>query len=189
MNNKGFTLVELLATIVILSLITSITVVTITSVYSNSKDKAEEVFKQELTNIIEDYITMNNSKFKLKRTDSCNKNSSGNIIGDLNNNICFKSKETNEYIGSVYYYVTYKDNIKINGINKTSTDNIRLYDLIDSGIITEKDLINPKNKIKCSNINITIERNDDYKYCFKTSPANLDCLTINKSINTCKSEE
>ena len=39
MNNKGFTLVELLATIVILSLITSITVVTITSVYSNSKDK------------------------------------------------------------------------------------------------------------------------------------------------------
>ena len=187
MNNKGFTLIELLAVIVLLALISSVTIVTITSMYNNSKDKAEEVFRQELSSMIEDYITLNNSKFKLKRKDSCN-SASGNV-GYLNNNICYKSKEANEYNGDIYYYVTYKDNVKINGITKTSSNNIRLYDLIDSGIITEKDLINPKNQTKCSNINITVERNNDYKYCFKTSPANLDCLTKNKSINTCQCKE
>lgn len=61
MNKKGFTLVELLATIIILGLLTTVTITTVTSYYGKSKTKSEEAFRKQLTKTIESYITLNGS--------------------------------------------------------------------------------------------------------------------------------
>lgn len=61
MNRKGFTLVELLATIVILGLLTTVTITTVTSYYEKSKTKSEEAFRKQLTKTIESYITLEGS--------------------------------------------------------------------------------------------------------------------------------
>ena len=156
MNRKGFTLIELLAVIIILALITTITITTISSVFKKSKDNAEEVFKKELTNIIEDYITMNYNKFNF----SCNAS-----------NICTASK--------------YKSGQTVNGVDKSNA-NIKLKDLIDARLITDKDIVNPNNKsVSCdpNSVTITVKRNDKYVYSFETSEIN--CLTTtDKKIKT-----
>ena len=62
MNNKGFTLVELLATIIILGLITGISVMSYTSYLNNAKSKTEEVFKNNVSDYIDAFISANTSK-------------------------------------------------------------------------------------------------------------------------------
>lgn len=72
MNNKGFTLIELLATIVLLSLVVTISTFSIITLYRNSQDKVEKVFKEELSSIIDDYITMNVSSITCDNSGNCN---------------------------------------------------------------------------------------------------------------------
>ncbi len=62
MNNKGFTLVELLATIIILGLVTGISVMSYTSYLNNAKSKTEEVFKNNVSDYIDAFISTNTSK-------------------------------------------------------------------------------------------------------------------------------
>ena len=58
MNKKGFTLVELLAVIVILGLITGISIVAIFTSIGNAKKKAEREFLTQLSNSVEAYIDL-----------------------------------------------------------------------------------------------------------------------------------
>ena len=62
MNNKGFTLVELLATIIILGLVTGISIMSYTSYLNNAKSKTEEVFKNNVSDYIDAFISANTSK-------------------------------------------------------------------------------------------------------------------------------
>ena len=62
MNNKGFTLVELLATVLILSIITGIATISYTSYLKKTKSKAEEIFKENVSNYIDAFISANTSK-------------------------------------------------------------------------------------------------------------------------------
>lgn len=62
MNNKGFSLVELLATVIILSLITGIGIVSYTSYLKNTKSKTEEVFKNNVSDYIDAFVSANTSK-------------------------------------------------------------------------------------------------------------------------------
>lgn len=62
MNNKGFTLVELLATVIILSLITGIGIVSYTSYLKNTKSKTEEVFKKNVSDYIDAFVSANTNK-------------------------------------------------------------------------------------------------------------------------------
>lgn len=62
MNNKGFTLVELLATIIILGLITSIGTLAYTGYLKNTKEKTEEVFKKNISDYIDAFITSNTNE-------------------------------------------------------------------------------------------------------------------------------
>ena len=62
MNNKGFTLVELLATVIILSLITGIGIVSYTSYLKNTKSKTEEVFKKNVSDYIDAFVSANTVK-------------------------------------------------------------------------------------------------------------------------------
>lgn len=62
MNNKGFTLVELLATIIILGIITGISVMSYTSYLNNAKTKTEDVFKKNISDYIDAFISSNTNK-------------------------------------------------------------------------------------------------------------------------------
>lgn len=63
MNNKGFTLVELLATIIILALIAGISMISYNGYLNRSKDKTEEIFKKNISDYIDAFITSNTNKF------------------------------------------------------------------------------------------------------------------------------
>lgn len=148
MNNKGFTLIELLATIVILALVVGITVVTVGSLFTNSNDKAEKAFVNQLSSIVEDYITLKNSSFSYSNQID---NSSG--------------KES-------YFTNNYSYPVKIS-TTKRNGNPISFKDLIEAGLITEVDLVNPKTMNTCnSNSVITVYRDSNYVYCFATF---LDC--------------
>lgn len=70
LNNKGFTLVELIATIVILALVVGISSYSITSIISNSKEKDYELLVKEIKNAVELYYQ--ECKFTDNSvTDSC----------------------------------------------------------------------------------------------------------------------
>lgn len=68
MNNKGFTLVELLATIVILGLIMGIASVGVTSAIRSSKLRSEGIFVEKVGRLIDDYVGLYGSSLEIKRT-------------------------------------------------------------------------------------------------------------------------
>lgn len=73
MNKKGFTLVELLATIIILSLIAGIAIVTLVSSFKKAKEDTENVFIRNLEDAIEIYldsIVSNDQKTSFDTTSS-----------------------------------------------------------------------------------------------------------------------
>lgn len=80
MNNKGFTLIELIVTLVILSLVISITAISITNVMKRSK---EELYNNLVNNIIdaaEEYYI----ECKYAKNDAITCSSNGVItLGDL----------------------------------------------------------------------------------------------------------
>ena len=59
MNNKGFTLVELLATIVIIGLLAGIATYSVIGTINNSKKAGEKIFTKEIKNAIESYLATN----------------------------------------------------------------------------------------------------------------------------------
>ena len=70
MNKKGFTLVELLAIIVILGLVTGIAITVILTVLSNAKDKSIELTKRNIREQSEKYIYEGFSNSNWKRSNS-----------------------------------------------------------------------------------------------------------------------
>lgn len=56
MNNKGFTLVELLATLVILSIVIGITITTMNLNFRDTKEKTEDVFVDTIRDAIDVYL-------------------------------------------------------------------------------------------------------------------------------------
>jgi len=61
MNRRGFTLIELLAVIVLIGILTVITIPIAVNQIEKSKKKGEDIFKSRLTDVIEEYITLNTS--------------------------------------------------------------------------------------------------------------------------------
>lgn len=59
MNNKGFTLVELLAVIILLSIILGIGVFSGSDVFNKASKKSEDVFVESLKDMIDIYVSKN----------------------------------------------------------------------------------------------------------------------------------
>ena len=61
MNRKGFTMIELLAVIVVLGIVLVITFPNMTDVFKSSNLKSEEAFVERISQSIDSYVTLNSS--------------------------------------------------------------------------------------------------------------------------------
>ena len=147
MNKKGFTLVELLATLVVLGVIISITVVSINSVFKNTKNKSEDVFVDTIEDAMEMYL--NSSQVKgLSSWDLC-----GNTLNKIHGNV--KVYKTTIYFDSVINS-DFKPITQADLINPANED-------VDCN--------------NASDINVNIYRDDDYVYYYSIDKSSFGCLT------------
>lgn len=155
MNNKGFTLMELLATIVVLGLVTTFTIVTMVNLFDEGKDKAEEAFAKQIEGYIEDYIAL------------------------YSKNISFISEQQTAFKCHPDESDPDRDTCESVAVQKSEDNDFQ--NIID--IIVGKDLKNPKTEQVCSGTgsNLTIYKDEDFVYCFRLK--DLDCLS--NEINTC----
>lgn len=77
MNRKGFTLIELIAVIVILGIILVVSAPSILSAYKESKLKSEEIFVERLSQSIDSYIKLNSDEFFFDSDGTANKEEEG----------------------------------------------------------------------------------------------------------------
>lgn len=156
-NNKGFTLVELLATIAVLAIISTVTIVSVTSSYQKSKEKAEETFVKQLEGYVDSYIAMYGSKLEFDPGVTYKKCYLDDI--DCNENITLKKAESSN------------TNMNIKFISDT---------------FSSKDVVNPNTQKECneSNTTLTIYRDEDFVYCFTIKPSGSSC--ISDAISTCE---
>lgn len=69
MNRKGFTMIELLAVIVVLGIVLVITFPNMTDVFKSSKLKSEEAFVERISQSIDSYVTLNSSDITFEKQD------------------------------------------------------------------------------------------------------------------------
>ena len=67
MNRKGFTLIEVLAVIIILGIILVVAVPNISNIFNNSKLKSEDVFINRLSTVIDGYVKLNTDTISFTR--------------------------------------------------------------------------------------------------------------------------
>lgn len=149
MNKKGFTLVELLAVIVIIGILAVIVVPISSNAYKNSKIKNEEIFVKKLSDVISDYIALNSNEI---------------VFSNEPEKIIEATKTVNN---EITYAVTVKQ------------ATITVQNIIGSNLITDNDFKNPGNKDALCNKEAEIEvyRDSDYVYCHKIKKDSLGCLT------------
>lgn len=156
MNNKGFTLVELLVTVVILALIGGIAVNRVVSTINSSKKKSEEVFLDRVGTYIESYINYKGSELS---------SIEGNVALDYEK--C-KNGVSDSDSNSDCYYVT---------VNELESKTLR--DIVNSDlkIVSADDLMNPSNKEKCTNLDTTIRifKDTDRVYYYYVNMVEAGC--------------
>ena len=119
MNRKGFTLVELLATLVILGIILGIAIISVTSSFRNAKDKTEDVFVGTLEDAMDIYLDSDARKLTFSTTKTCTINKTR---GSVN---VYKSTNTSTFkdiINSTYSPLADQD--LVNPANEKVTCNI-----------------------------------------------------------------
>lgn len=99
MNRRGFTLVELLATLVILGIVTSIVVISINGGFNNAKDKTEDVFVKTVKDAMDIYLDSDAKKLKFSETEFCtlNKTHGMSIVYKSSDNITLNSVIDSEF--------------------------------------------------------------------------------------------
>ena len=160
MNRKGFTLIELLATIVILAVISGIATYGVINTINTSKLKSEKIFVDKLSNLIDDYLDLYPPTKKTGETYIFTK--------------CINDSCSENY------------SVDANKIVKSDNNIIRIKDLVDKGIVTYKDLVNPKNKQQCFgtilgdtyNPEIVIYKDEEfvYHYYVDLSDTKTNCV-------------
>lgn len=166
MNNKGFSLVELLAVVAIIGVVGGIATVGVMSTINTSKNKSEKIFIDKLSNLIDEYIAENRPN------------------GITGNTYTF-TKCKNADCSSTYEATATQ-------VKKSGNNNIYLKDLVENGTIEQEKLINPSNKKNClesgNGPEIKVYKDSDYVYYFyiDLSGTNTTCeiSSENGIINT-----
>ena len=159
LNNKGFTLVEVISVILIIAILAGFVIPSVFGYFDTSKEKSEEIFVKEMARVIENYVALNGR----------------NISYDMANPIAVE--KCDPLLGD-------SSCVNVNAYRNETTNKITFNDLISEGLIQDGDIINPKTNMECSlDTEIVVYRDDDYVYCFMTT---LDCVDApNNKINTC----
>ena len=166
MNNKGFTLVELLAVIVILAALGGIATYGVISAINASKNRAEDAFLEEISKSIDSYIALNSGNFK--KTNTSYKFEKTVASGGGTVNSYFVGKDATAYLMS------------FNGGTFT------LKTILDAGLIDSDSFKNPKSKLVCNkNTNINVYMDNDFVYYYYVDFSTAGCeVTEGKVINT-----
>ena len=153
MNRKGFTLIELIAVIVILGIILIVSVPSFSNAYKESKLKSEEIFVERLSQSIDSYIKLNSDEIAFTSDGTANK----------------------EEEGSTYQVNIWKSAITVQNVIDDKL--ISEEDFVNPG---NKDYINPVTSRKSCNTTtaeIEVYKDSDYVYCHKIKKDSLGCLT------------
>ena len=159
-NNNGFTLVELLAVIVVLGVVLTIVIRSVMVSMEDAKKEIEKVFVSKLEDAIEQYID-------LKKSDIVSDGISGTIKKVTSSNQTLDDEEGLTLVN--VYKMKHKEDRKFT-----------FQDIINTGFIKESDLVNPaKEDVSCGNpgnIFINIYRDTDFVYYFQTN--DLACVDL-----------
>lgn len=186
MNNKGFTLVELLATIVILGIVLGIVSVSVIGIINKTKEKSEEIFVKNIGSSVQSYISTNRLKWSRSSTPlgtfkKCNRVNASGACLTRGKNVKYETKELYSVSGGV--------------LNNSS---FSLKELISGNYIESNKIINPKNKLDCmkDNSNILyayIYKDEDSVYYYYVDMSNSSCevseknaIVTNITKNVCK---
>lgn len=141
-NNKGFTMIELLVVIVLIGIITTIVITSMQANVSEAKNEAEKVFINRINDAIDTYIDLNKKNFIL---DSSTVQTIKKVISSNG-----KTEDVN------VYQLKLKDD-----------SNIDFSNVINTGFLKKRDFINPKNEFKCDDsVEIDIYRDEDFVYYY-----------------------
>ena len=169
MNKKGFTLVELLATLFVLSLVLGISIFGIFSTLENAKKKTEREFLTQLSNSVETYIDLCLSGMA-KNTNSCNY-----IMRSIPQDVQYAiGKISKSYDDNV---PVYKDSISVK---------INFYNIVNNeNILVRNDFVNPVNSKDCyEGATIDFYRDGDYVYYYSyvsSSPDDSGFYRVSKA--------
>lgn len=155
MDNKGFTLVEMLATVVILGIVMGIATYGVISAIDKSKEKSEKLFVSKLEDVIQSYIGDNRMNWR-----------TGTIIGNF-----IKCRRFNDDDSSC---ISDDDSRTANfyGINGDGLNNssFSLNVLANERYIQGGVIKNPRNKLDClsggKNPIVTLYKDDDSVYYY-----------------------
>lgn len=158
MNNKGFTLVEMLAVVVVLAIVMGIATNSVISYIDTSKKKSEKIFVDKIDNAIEGYIDLNK----------------GNIVSSteppLIKNVLFQKCRVDS------------KGCKDSFVNEVGTFEFKK--VLEAGFLDSSSLINPKNKKKCNfgNNKVRVFRDSEFVYYYYFDTSSLGCDIENKVI-------
>ena len=156
LNNKGFTLVEVISVVLILGIIVAIVFPSVFGYMDTSKDRSEEIFVGEMERIIGEYVALEGRTIYFDTSISRN------------------YEKCDPLDKSCYTVKVYK------------SSNITFNNVISSGLLKENDIINPKTSKLCDvNTTINIYRDEDYVYCYETALDCVDNSDNKNVINTC----
>ena len=146
MNNKGFTLVELLAVLVLLSIVVGITISVFNVNLGDSKKKTEEVFVDTIKDSLDMYLTSRQAR-SLNFSTQCS-----DMLQKTHGNVKVYKVSTNfkSVIESEYKPITQKD----------------LVNPADEDLKCED----------ADEIEITIYRDSDYVYYYRVEKNEFNCL-------------
>lgn len=141
MDNKGFTLVEMLAVVVILSIILGVASFGVSGVLNTSKLESESAFVGKLSDVIEEYIQLNSSFFDYE----------DDFIWEFNK--CYHS--------TCNAFVT---------VTAWELKSISMNDLVEAELLEVSDVVNPANKNNClkdgKNPDIRVFKDSDFVYYY-----------------------
>lgn len=154
MNKKGFTLVELLATLVILAIVVGITVTSLSGNFKGTKEKTEGVFVKTIEDALNMYLDTDARKLKFSTSPVCtiNKTHGARKVYKTTNNLTFQN-----VIDSTYHPITIKELV-----NPANKDNNK-YQCVSTGVLN-------------------IYRDEDYVYYYKITKSSFKCLNNSGNI-------